>query len=126
MSGGTFLNLKKRDFFKKIIEKKLAEKAVASGRGTWGNEGEKPVEFIDQATAEFELNLNLLFKARDDGQIAELIEALERIDKGTYGVCLECDGEISENRLKVKPTATLCIDCQETIEKRRSLQTLER
>jgi DnaK suppressor protein len=116
-----FLNLKKREFFKKLIEKKLAEKAVTSGRGTWGNDGDKPVEFIDQAAAEFELNLNLLFKARDDGQVAELIEALERLEQGVYGVCLECDGEISEKRLKVKPTATLCIDCQESTEKRRAL-----
>jgi DnaK suppressor protein len=116
-----FLNLKKREFFKKLIEKKLAEKAVASGWGTWGNDGDKPVEFIDQAAAEFELNLNLLFKARDDGQVAELIEALERLEQGVYGVCLECDGEISEKRLKVKPTATLCIDCQESTEKRRAL-----
>jgi DnaK suppressor protein len=115
------LNLKKRKFFKKLIEKKLAEKAAQSGRGPWGNEGEKPVEFIDQAAAEFELNLNLLFKARDDGQIAELVEALELLEQGIYGVCLECDGEISEKRLKVKPTAKLCIDCQETIEKRRLL-----
>jgi DnaK suppressor protein len=116
-----FLNLKKRELFKKLIEKKLAEKAVTSGRGTWGNDGDKPVEFIDQAAAEFELNLNLLFKARDDGQVAELIEALERLEQGVYGVCLECDGEISEKRLKVKPTATLCIDCQESTEKRRAL-----
>ena len=116
-----FLNLKKREFFKKLIEKKLAEKAVTSGRGTWGNDGDKPVEFIDQAAAEFELNLNLLFKARDDGQVAELAEALERLEQGVYGVCLECDGEISEKRLKVKPTATLCIDCQESTEKRRAL-----
>ena len=115
------MNLKKREFFKKLIEKKLAEKAAQSGRGTWGNDGDKPVEFIDQAAAEFELNLNLLFKARDDGQVAELVEALERLEQGVYGVCLECDGEISEKRLKVKPTATLCVDCQETREKRRAL-----
>jgi len=120
------LNLKQREFFKKLIEKELSEKAAQSGRGTWGNDSEKPVEFIDQAAAELEVNLNLLFKAREDGQIAELLEARERLEQGIYGVCVECDGEISEKRLKVKPTATLCIDCQETSEKRRLLQVLER
>ena len=115
------MNLKQREFFKKLIEEKLAEKAAQPGRGTWGNEGEKPVEFIDQAAAELEVNLNLLFKAREDGQIAELLEARERLEQGIYGVCTECDGEISEKRLRVKPTATLCIDCQEAREKSRSL-----
>jgi len=119
-STEVFLNLKQTEFFKRLIEEKLAEKAAQPGRGTWGSEGEKPVEFIDQATAEVELNLNLLFKARDDGQIAELLEARERLQQGSYGICTDCDGEISEKRLKVKPTATLCVDCQETREKRRS------
>jgi len=119
-STGAFLNLKQTEYFKRLIEEKLAEKAAQAGRGTWGNEGEKPVEFIDQATAELELNLNLLFKAREDGQIAELLEARERLQEGIYGVCTDCDGEISEKRLKVKPTATLCVDCQEAREKRRS------
>jgi DnaK suppressor protein len=119
MMGGVFLNLKKREFFKKIIEKKLVEKVNGSGRENWGNSGEKPVEIIDQAAAESELNLNLLFKARDDVQVAELFEALERLEQGSYGVCLDCDGEISEKRLQVKPTARLCVDCQEMREKRR-------
>lgn len=117
--GGVFLNLKKREFFKKIIEKKLMEKVGGSGRGALGNSSEKPVEIIDQAAAEYELNLNLLFKARDDVQVAELFEALERLEEGSYGICLDCDGEISEKRLQVRPTAQLCVECQEVREKRR-------
>ena len=37
--------------------------------------------------------------------------ALSRIDNGTYGTCAKCGNEISENRLKALPTATLCINC---------------
>jgi DnaK suppressor protein len=121
MMGGVFLNLKRREFFKKLIKKKLVEKVNGSGRGAWGSAGEKPVEIIDQAAAEAELNLTLLFKARDDVQVAELLEALERLEQGSYGICLDCDGEISEKRLQVKPTARLCVDCQEMREKRRAV-----
>jgi DnaK suppressor protein len=40
-------------------------------------------------------------------------EAILKIAEGTYGICEECGEEISEKRLLVLPTATLCIDCQE-------------
>lgn len=40
-------------------------------------------------------------------------EALSKIAAGTYGICEDCGEEISEKRLLVLPTATLCIDCQE-------------
>ena len=39
--------------------------------------------------------------------------ALDRMQKGTYGVCLECDTEISPNRLAAVPWASLCIRCQQ-------------
>jgi DnaK suppressor protein len=39
-------------------------------------------------------------------------EALRKISEGTYGTCEDCGEEISEKRLMVLPTATLCVDCQ--------------
>jgi RNA polymerase-binding transcription factor len=43
--------------------------------------------------------------------------ALRAIDKGSYGLCERCGKEISEERLKVKPDATLCVQCQSEVEK---------
>jgi DnaK suppressor protein len=42
------------------------------------------------------------------------------MDKGTFGLCEECDAEIPVKRLRVRPDATLCLYCQETAEKERS------
>ena len=39
--------------------------------------------------------------------------ALHRIQEGTYGICLECEEDISPKRLAALPTAALCIRCQE-------------
>lgn len=38
--------------------------------------------------------------------------ALERIDRGSYGLCSECGQEIAEGRLEAHPAAERCIDCQ--------------
>ena len=40
-------------------------------------------------------------------------QALSRIDEGTYGICLNCEEEISAKRLKALPWTPLCINCQQ-------------
>lgn len=52
-------------------------------------------------------------------------EAIRKIADGTYGVCEECGEEISEKRLLVLPTATLCVDCQENKEQLEALESEE-
>jgi len=42
---------------------------------------------------------------------------LGKIDDGTYGVCVECDNNITHERLKARPVATLCIECKVDLEK---------
>lgn len=37
--------------------------------------------------------------------------ALKRLEDGDYGFCLKCDAHISNGRLKLDPTFSLCIDC---------------
>ena len=45
--------------------------------------------------------------------------ALERIEDGTYGTCIECEQEISPKRLKAVPWASCCIYCQEIADRER-------
>jgi DnaK suppressor protein len=52
-------------------------------------------------------------------------EAIRKIAEGTYGICEECGEEISEKRLLVLPTATLCVDCQENKEQFEALESEE-
>jgi DnaK suppressor protein len=47
----------------------------------------------------------------------EILEALERIDNGEYGICEECGMDIGARRLDVYPTSKMCIACQEEFER---------
>ena len=48
-----------------------------------------------------------------ESKLLEKIEyALEQLDHGTYGICDECKKEINIERLKAKPSVSLCITCQ--------------
>ena len=49
-------------------------------------------------------------------QIRDIQAALERIDDGDFGDCLECGEGIAPARLTINPGARLCIDCAEALE----------
>ncbi len=44
--------------------------------------------------------------------LAEVQQALARIDNGTYGICSNCGQLIPEKRLEAIPWATLCLTCE--------------
>lgn len=49
-------------------------------------------------------------------ELAEVQRALERMEHGEYGICVDCGEEIPVERLKVQPTATRDVACQERFE----------
>jgi RNA polymerase-binding transcription factor DksA len=70
------------------------------------------------ALEEGELKSALLSRYLD--RAAALAEAMNRIDAGTYGICVACGEEISQRRLAAVPEALNCTRCQEEVEKHRS------
>ena len=66
----------------------------------------------DRATAESDRSFTLRLRDRERRLIKKIKEAIERIDDGTYGECVECGEEISVSRLKARPVTTLCIKCK--------------
>ncbi len=45
-------------------------------------------------------------------QLAEVLDALQRIDGGSYGTCADCGKPVPEGRLDAKPEAARCVACQ--------------
>jgi RNA polymerase-binding transcription factor DksA len=45
-------------------------------------------------------------------QRAEVLDALRRIELGTYGTCVDCGDGVPEGRLEAKPAAARCVSCQ--------------
>src|SRR6202040_4026430 len=54
---------------------------------------------------------------RDSLRLREIRAALQRIDDGTFGMCLHCEEEIAAKRLAAVPWTPLCIVCQEAAER---------
>jgi RNA polymerase-binding transcription factor DksA len=45
-------------------------------------------------------------------QRAEVLNALERAQEGTYGKCVDCGLPVPEGRLEARPEASRCVGCQ--------------
>jgi DnaK suppressor protein len=50
-------------------------------------------------------------EARRSRQIGRLNAALQRLDRGDFGECLDCGETIADARLENDPATTLCIEC---------------
>jgi DnaK suppressor protein len=70
----------------------------------------------DWAVVDISEDLNLMRLGAHRKALHDIDESLRKIKEGTYGICEECGEEISEKRLSVIPTASLCINCQENKE----------
>lgn len=55
-------------------------------------------------------------RVRAERESARIQSALSRIDKGEYGLCIQCDEPIALGRLDVDPAAPLCIACASRLE----------
>jgi len=74
---------------------------------------EKTPDALDEVQLATERELTTRNLERQSNVLREVRAALERIQQGSYGICLNCDEEIGVRRLKAVPWTPLCIACQE-------------
>jgi len=60
---------------------------------------------------------NLVLVQTLEGKLQSIDRALRALDLGVYGVCERCGVQINPERLKARPDATLCLDCQKEVER---------
>jgi DnaK suppressor protein len=104
--------------YRKILEKKAEEVR----RSMSAQKAAQVVSRLDCPSDEGDLSQQhheeWIFLNRNTIEIKllrEVTDALRRIDHGTYGVCAECEEEISVKRLDALPWARYCVTCQESI-----------
>ena len=118
------MNHQDTSMFKDLLQNWRSE-LLGEAHRTAGGMSERETLFADptdRATLEGEESLTLRIRDRERKLITKIDEALGRLHDGSYGLCEECGGHISVDRLKVRPVTTLCVPCkaeQESREARR-------
>ncbi len=102
------------DYFKELLSTMLDE-ALQKGEATIEDMTDSPEVFADpadRATAESDRAFTLRLRDRERKLIKKIQNALDRLEKGEYGICEECGEDISVQRLKARPVTKLCINCK--------------
>jgi len=76
-----------------------------------------PTHIADLGTDVFERNLGIDLTNSEGKILIAINEAIEKCEKGTYGICESCKKKIPASRLKAIPYAKFCIKCQKEKEK---------
>lgn len=112
--------------FKAVLEAKYAELAKVV-RKREGITIEKSPDALDEVQNAAERELAIRNLDRESHLLRNVRAALQRINDGSYGVCLHCEEEISLKRLNAVPWTPLCIQCQEIADRNQEegTETLE-
>lgn len=79
-------------------------------------------DIYDIASSERERELTLMLGDRDREKLAEIEDALDRINHNSYGACEECGEPIAEDRLRALPFTRVCVECQSRNEKEQKIK----
>lgn len=105
------------------IKKKLLQRKAELLKSIEDSDQDKvsDQQVMDTGDEALSLSLEKLKNSLQATEIDELNlidQALEHIESGEYGICIDCGKNISDPRLNNYPYAARCIVCQEAIESR--------
>jgi DnaK suppressor protein len=73
-------------------------------------------DVADMSVQDVSQEIEYRLSERASQTVADIDQALMRIDEGSYGVCARCGRDIPERRLDALPTARYDAECQTLIE----------
>lgn len=91
-------------------QKQLAE--LKEGGSAFPNYGEGEDESAEEV-ATYDTNLQLIDSLQTD--IRDAKDALDRLEKGTYGLCRYCNKPIDEQRLRARSASSSCVACKKAL-----------
>ena len=121
--GKTYLSVKDLKFFKDMIvgqkneilenARRLRESLVDENTGDYvGENSTFSMHMAEHGTDEMEREKAYMLIQRDEKHLYYLENALERIEKKTYGLCISCGRPIDKGRLEAVPITQHCIKCK--------------
>lgn len=127
------LTARELEYFKNLIleekneilenARRLRESLVDENTGEYvGDHSTFSMHMAEQGSDEMEREKAFMFIQRDEKYLGYLEEALDKISKKTYGICVECMYEpknlcktcpyIPKERLEVVPITQHCLECK--------------
>jgi DnaK suppressor protein len=71
----------------------------------------------DSGTETFELEKNVSLLEQLEDELVEIDAAVQRLERGTYGICQPCGRPIGDERLEALPATRFCVEDQARAER---------
>lgn len=109
-------NIAEHNHQRLAIEKRSEELAQTLRQRREGLHVEQAADLIDNLLLAADRELEVERLTREHHELSLVQRALDNLASGVYGVCADCEEQISAKRLAVMPWAIRCITCQERFE----------
>jgi DnaK suppressor protein len=83
-----------------------------------GNLSNVPLHMADVGTENYDQEFTLGLIENEQDTLEQVLDALNRIDGGTFGRCAGCEEPIAKARLQALPYTRHCIQCARKMESR--------
>lgn len=103
---------------KERLESELSEFATRNPNNkddfdaNFPNVGDKEDENAEEVAT---YSTNLTLERTLESSLRDVNKAMDRVKKGTYGVCKYCNNEINEKRLRARPASSSCVECKKSL-----------
>jgi DnaK suppressor protein len=122
----THLSASELNHYKKLIlaqkneilenQRKLREALVDESTGEYvGENSTFSMHMAEQGTDEMEREKAYMLIQRDEKHLFYLDNALDRIERKSYGLCISCGKPIEKGRLEAVPITQHCYKCKTTL-----------
>src|SRR5215510_2776690 len=103
---------------KKLLEKQRELSEAYTKNRHYGRESDEggTQDLADKASSSYTKEFLYSLSNTERSILEEVEHAIERMDDGEYGTCMECGEKISKKRLDAVPWARYCVPCQERVE----------
>ena len=120
------MNADRLEYFRNLLLKQLREhdNNVRDDQAAALNLYDDGVQdSVDMSITDVTKDMAFSLGQRESQMVADIDQALLRIEEGTFGICARCGHPIDERRLEVMPTARYDAACQAELERRRGDDT---
>lgn len=118
--GGMIMDKKKEEFFKtKLLEARnqILNSGILSNFDDLQIQPDDLADEADLANNTVNQQISFSIREKEMNKLRRIDAALERIEEGVYGLCVESGEEISEKRLMTQPWAEFCLEVAEEKER---------
>jgi DnaK suppressor protein len=112
---------KERDIYRKKLLKMREDilnkaKKLKEDSYSLGTDGIQ--DMADAASNTYTADILMSISDNDLRLLKDIDNTLDKMEKGTYGICEECEEIINEKRLEANPVARYCITCKRQMEEK--------